>query len=324
MIMRSRKNKSTHGETFFSAVRGTPWDDAAPLAQLLGATPSPPAATLTLAHARALWKELSYLGSNDLAYLIRRLKGVDYPEIVRDVCKHLKISELQPGEAESVVELNEQLVIRKIFADAWEHLDAEERRELLREMKLDGAHPPLEGAPVVAAVLAGEADGFTSYNLSSSVANWVARALLGQGQEQGDHAALARVLGVPLGPVGWLASGASLLTEVTSPALRKTVPAVVLVASLRQAKRAALAETVLADVETPAASPAPRANRKKRAVKKAAKRPLASPLRAKSTKKTKKKVARPQRATRGAKKAASKKLGKRKAAKKKRSRKGPR
>jgi hypothetical protein len=164
-----RKNKSTHGAAFFSAVRSTPWDDAAPLGRVLEVTLSPAAATLTLAHARALWKELSYLGSNDLAYLLRRLQGVDYPEIVRDVCKYLKISELQPGEEESVVELNEQLVIRKIFADAWEHIDADERRELLGEMKLDG---------------------------------------------------------VALGPVGWLASGASLLTDVTSPALRKTVPAV--------------------------------------------------------------------------------------------------
>jgi len=318
------RKKLTHGAAFFSAVRGTPWDDAAPLARVLAVTLSPPAATLTLAHARALWKELSYLGSNDLAYLLRRLQGVDYPEIVRDVCKHLKISELQPGEDESVVELNEQLVIRKIFADAWEHIDADERRELLREMELDEGPPPLEGAAVAAAVLAGEAGGFTSYNLSLIVANWVARALLGQGLALGTNAALARVMGVALGPVGWLASGASLLTEVTSPALRKTVPAVVLVASLRQAKRAALAETVLADVETPAASSAPRAKRKKRAVKKAAKRPLAKPLRPKSTKKTKKKVARAQSATRGAKKAASKKVGKKKAAKKKRSRKGPR
>jgi len=199
----------THGAAFFSAIRGTPWDDATPLAGVLGVTLSPQAATLTLPHARTLWKELSYLGSNDLAYLLRRLRGVDYPEIVRDVCKHLKISELQPGEQESIVELNEQLVIRKIFADAWQHIDADERRELLQQMNLDEGHLPLEGATVAAAVLAGNEGAFTSYNLSLIVANWVARALLGQGLALGANAALARVMGVALGPVGWLASGAA-------------------------------------------------------------------------------------------------------------------
>ena len=167
----------TSGATFFSAVSGAPWDDAASLARVLEVALSAESVTLTRAQARALWKKLSYLGSNDLAYLLRGFEGVDYPEIVRDVCKHLKIPEVQPGEEERLVELNERLVLGKIFADSWEHLDGAERRVLLHEMNLDQGHLSLAGAGVAAAVLAGTAGPFAVYKLSLIVANSVARAL---------------------------------------------------------------------------------------------------------------------------------------------------
>lgn len=278
----------THGATFFSAVAGAPWDDVVPLARVLEVPLSPESPTIAQAHGRALWKKLSYLGSNDLAYLLRGFEGVDYPEIVRDVCKQLKITEPQPGEEERVVEHNEQLVLAKIFADAWEHLDTEERRELLREMNLDEGHRSLPGAAVAAAVLAGQAGPFAMYKLSLIVANSAARAL----------------------PVRRL-----------SPARRKTAQAVALVASLRQAQRTALAETALAEVQAPAETPAasPRAPGKgQRPVrKKAAKRPPAPATR------PKKKAAKPRKVTpkSGAKNASGpKKVKGKKVGKKRRSR----
>lgn len=227
--------RSRHGTTFLSAVTGAPWDDVAPLAAVLevplssALTPVPEADTLTPAHAAALWQKLSYLGSNDLAYLLRGFAGVDYPEIVRDVCKHLRLAERRPGEDERVVEHNEQLVLAKLFADAWDELDGDQRREHLRELNLDEGNLPLAGAGVAAAALAGKGGPFAVYKLSRLVANSVARAL----------------------PARRLAA-----------TRRKTVQAVVLVASLRQAQRTALAETALVGSELPgagqtAASPRP-------------------------------------------------------------------
>jgi len=278
----------THGATFFSAVAGAPWEDVIPLARVLDVPLSPESPTIAQAHGRALWKKLSYLGSNDLAYLLRGFEGVDYPEIVRDVCKQLEIAEIQPGEAERGVEHNEQLVLAKIFADAWEHLDSDERREHLREMNLDEGHLSLPGASVAAAVLAGQAGPFAIYKLSRIVANSALRAL----------------------PARRLAS-----------ARRKTAQAVALVASLRQAQRTALAETALAEAQTPAGMPAatPRepAKGKRPARKKTAKRPPAAPSR------PEKKAAKPRKAKpkSGAKKAPSPKKGKgKKIAKKRRSR----
>jgi uncharacterized protein YaaW (UPF0174 family) len=234
----------THGATFFSAVAGAPWDDVVPLARVLEVPLSPESRAIAQAHGQALWKKLSYLGSNDFAYLLRGFEGVDYPEIVRDVCKQLKISEVQPGEEERGVEHNEQLVLAKIFADAWEHLDSDERREHLREMNLDEGHQALAGAGVAAAVLAGRAGPFAIYKLSRIVANSAERAL----------------------PARRLA-----------PARRKAAQAVALVASLRQAQRTALAETALAEArafaEAPDPSPRPAGKGKRPARKKAAKRP---------------------------------------------------
>lgn len=249
----SERSRKTHGATFFSAVTGAPWDDVAPLARVLDVTLSTESATITPAQSGALWAKLSYLGSNDLAYLLRGFEGVDYPEIVRDVCKHLKLAELWPGQEERMVEHNEQLVLAKIFADAWDHLDADQRRELLRELNLDEVNMPLAGAGVAAAALGGKGGPFAVYKLSRLVANSVARAL----------------------PVRRMAV-----------ARRKTAQAVVLVASLRQAQRTALAETALADAaladaatpgESVAAGPARRRRAKRPARKKAGKRAVARP-----------------------------------------------
>ncbi len=107
------------------------------------------------------------------------------------------------------MELNEQRALAKIFADGWGPLDLAERRELLRELNLDEGHSELTGAGVAEAVLAGKAGPFALYKLSRVVANSVARAL----------------------PPGRLKA-----------ARRKTLQAVALVASLRQAQRTALAD----------------------------------------------------------------------------------
>ena len=277
----------THGATFSSAVAGAPWDDAAPLARLLDVTLSPESTTISQAHSRALWKKLSYLGSNDLAYLLRGFEGVDYPEIVRDVCKQLKITEFQPGEEERVVERNEQLVVAKIFADAWEQLDADERREHLRELNLDEGHLSLPGGTVAAAVLAGQAGPFAIYKLSRIVANSAPRAL----------------------PARRLA-----------PARRKTAQAVALVASLRQAQRTALAETALAEGQAPAEMPAASSALPRKGKRPARKKALKSPS-SHATRPRKKAAQAPKTAPpRSAKKAAGKKKVSGKKTRKKRSR----
>jgi hypothetical protein len=117
-------------------------------------------------------------------------------------------------------------------------MSEEERRELLRAMDLDPGLAAGAAVPAVA-VIAGELGGFATYQLAVIVANAVARALLGRGLSFAAGAALTRALGVVLGPVGWIASGAWLAIDLAGPAYRKTVPAVIQVAALREAARVA-------------------------------------------------------------------------------------
>jgi len=180
-----------------------------------------------------LWKQLSYFGSNDIAYLVRGLEGVAYPEILRDVCDKLGVAPY-PGESEQAVVANEQRLLQKFFEQVWEQMSEDERKELMRSMNMATFDVHVGGAAAAAAIATGWVSGFGAYKLAVIVANFIARALLGRGLTFAANAALTRALGLVLGPVGWIASGAWLVADIASPAARKTVPAVLQVAALRQ------------------------------------------------------------------------------------------
>jgi uncharacterized protein YaaW (UPF0174 family)/GTP-binding protein EngB required for normal cell division len=180
-----------------------------------------------------LWNEMSYLGSNDIAYLLRGFEGVGYREILADVCSRMKVSTPEITDDTSAIDAEKNL-IGKLFADVWDRLTEQERAALLESLNLDGGQVMVSGAAAAAAILAGSLGGFGTFQLAVIVANTVARALLGRGLTFAGNAALTRVLGAALGPVGWVASGLWLAVDIMSPAFRKTVPAVVQIACLRQ------------------------------------------------------------------------------------------
>jgi uncharacterized protein YaaW (UPF0174 family) len=66
------------------------------------------------------------------------------------------------------------------------------------------------------------------------VANHVARVLLGRGLSVGAGAAIAKMIGLAAGPVGWAVTGAWAAIDLAGPAYRVTVPVVLHVALLRQ------------------------------------------------------------------------------------------
>lgn len=178
-----------------------------------------------------LWNELSYLGSNDIAYFVRGLNGVPYAEILEDVCDKLRVEGVRDGA--SVLE-RERALISKIFADAWDHMSESERELLLKSINIVERDVRVGGVAATTAILAGELGGFATYRIALLVANSVARALLGRGLAVATNATVTRALSVVVGPVGWIASGLWLAADISSPAFRKTVPAVIQVAALRQ------------------------------------------------------------------------------------------
>jgi uncharacterized protein YaaW (UPF0174 family) len=188
--------------------------------------------------AHELWEELSYYGSNDFAYALRGFEGVDYPEIVRDVCKQQKVPGINHGDTDAAVLHNEKALLSHMLSEVWKVMSEEERRELLRGIDIDESELKSKGAKALLGLLAARSRGFITYRVAVTVANAVSRALLGRGLAFGANAALTRGLGVALGPVGIAVSGAFALNDLASPATRKTLPAVLQVALLRTVRAA--------------------------------------------------------------------------------------
>lgn len=169
------------------------------------------------------------VGSNDFATFFRG-EGVQYDEVVLDVGKKLKAKVRSNYSAEK----NEEEILWKIFEGALEKMSEKEKRELFKSMGMKERDYPTGAASAIVGQLIANYSGFAIYKTSLIVANMVSRALLGQGLAFAANATLTRSIGVMLGPIGWIASGLWLAIDLAGPAYRKTVPAVIHIAMLRQ------------------------------------------------------------------------------------------
>lgn len=172
------------------------------------------------------------MGSNDFATLFRGGDGVSYGEIVYDVGKKLKVK----GVLEDAkVSENEELIIQKLFSDALDKMTEDERFQLMGSLGISSKSIPYAAAgAAITQVLLREFGGFAIYKGAVTVANLVAKSILGAGLSFATNAAITRVVAAAIGPIGWIASGAWLAVDLAGPAFRKTVPAVVHIAMLRQ------------------------------------------------------------------------------------------
>ncbi|HNH53120.1 MAG TPA: ubiquinol-cytochrome C chaperone family protein [Nitrosomonas sp.] len=174
---------------------------------------------------------LRRMGSNDIATLFRG-EGVEYSEVVLDVAQ--KIGATDASESHSV-ETNEDFILRKLFADALDKMSDEEKRLLFASMGIkEGAIPFGSAGVIIVQFILKQFGGFATYRMSLIVANMVARAILGHGLSFATNAVITRTIGTMLGPIGWFATGLWLVIDLAGPAYRKTVPAVVHIAMLRQ------------------------------------------------------------------------------------------
>jgi uncharacterized protein YaaW (UPF0174 family)/GTPase SAR1 family protein len=178
---------------------------------------------------KSVGEYLRKMGSNDIATLFRG-GGVEYDEVVLDVGKKLKAK----VRSNASVEKNEEAILWKLFEGALEKMSEKEKRELFKSMGMKERDFPTGSASAIVSQLIANYSGFAIYRTSLIVANMVSRALLGQGLAFATNAALTRSIGVILGPIGWIASGLWLAIDIAGPAFRKTVPAVIHVAMLRQ------------------------------------------------------------------------------------------
>jgi len=188
--------------------------------------------------------EIQCFGANSITTLLRRGKGVNYREILIDVCKKAKI---KPEKNDSIVEIENKL-LAKILADIVKDMKEPERVKLAQQLGINNFEGITAATVATALQMAFLAGGFKSFQLTWMIANMVSNAMLGRGLAYASKAAWMRGASMFTGPVGWSVTGAWTLIEVAGPAYRVTIPAVIQVALLRK-KLQAEKDGLINDIE---------------------------------------------------------------------------
>lgn len=180
------------------------------------------------------WKliaaEIQCFGANTFATILRGGKGVEYKEVLMDVCDKLKVN----YNKDSSVEKIENNLLMKILTDAVEKMSPKEIKELAEATGVentDGITPEVMTGMFQAVFRAG---GFKSYQLTLIVVNAVLKVLIGRGLSIAGNAALTRTVAILTGPIGWIMTGLWTAIDIAGAAYRVTIPAVIQVAALRQ------------------------------------------------------------------------------------------
>ncbi|GAA7081604.1 hypothetical protein ID0189_14090 [Helicobacter pylori] len=181
-------------------------------------------------------EELQCYGGNTFINFFRD-EGVLYKEVLCDVCDHLKVNYHEESET-SLIEKN---MLSKLLKDSLEQMSKKDLEELLHELgmtidKMIGENKQVLIASVLTLFKAGDSH---SYALAIAVADAMVRQTLGHGLSSVvGKVALKKTLGILAGPIGWVITGALVSINLAGPAYRVTVPACVLVATLRKKLKA--------------------------------------------------------------------------------------
>ncbi len=174
-------------------------------------------------------KEVRLFGGNSIANLVRGGDGVPYREVVADVAKFLKVNFNDKASAADI----EMQILFKILETSMEQMSQEEREELLKELG-GGATTGIGAGSTAALQAAIKLGGFAPYRLALIIANAIARALTGKGLSLAANRAVTKYLSTFAGPIGWAITAIWTAVDLAAPAYRVTVPAVVMVAYMRQ------------------------------------------------------------------------------------------
>ncbi|MFP6239472.1 YaaW family protein [Helicobacter pylori] len=155
-----------------------------------------------------------------------------------DACDHLKVN----YHEESPTSLIEKNMLSKLLKDSLEKMSGREIKELGHELgmtnidKVIGENKQVLIASVLTLFQAG---GSHSYALAVAVADAMVKKTLGHGLSSVvGKVVLKKTLGILAGPIGWVITGALVSVNLAGPAYRVTVPACVLVATLRKKLKA--------------------------------------------------------------------------------------
>ena len=194
------------------------------------------------------WKEVAAeiqcFGANSFVTMLRGGEGVLYKEILQDVCDKFKVNY---NKNQSIESIENQLLI-KLMGDATEKMSETDRLEYSKLVGINAAKNLSTEGIMVATQAAIKAGGFQSYRIALIVANSVSRAILGRGLTFAANATLTRTIGIYAGPIGWAITGALTALDISGPAFRVTLPAVINIALIRK-KYSAEKAGLWADIE---------------------------------------------------------------------------
>jgi uncharacterized protein YaaW (UPF0174 family) len=174
--------------------------------------------------------EVQCFGANTLATLFRGGKGVQYKEVLMDVCDKMKVNYNKDSSTEKI----ESNLLLKILNDALEKMSSEELRILAESIGLKNLNVITAESMLGVFQAVFRVGGFKSYQLTLIIVNAIMKTLIGRGLSFAGNAALTRTVAVLTGPIGWAITGVWTAVDVASAAYRVTIPAVIQVAALRQ------------------------------------------------------------------------------------------
>nr|WP_237419596.1 DUF3944 domain-containing protein [Helicobacter pylori] len=188
-------------------------------------------------YPRRIAEELQRYGGNTFINFFRD-EGVLYKEILCDACDHLDIN----YNERSATSLIEQSMLSKLLKDSLEKMSGRQIKELcdgLGMTNIDKVISENKQVLIASVLTLFKAGGSHSYALAVAVADAMVRQTLGHGLSSVvGKVALKKTLGILAGPIGWVITGALVSVNLAGPAYRVTVPACVLVATLRKKLKA--------------------------------------------------------------------------------------
>lgn len=181
-------------------------------------------------YADKIAAEIQCFGANSFATMLRGGKGVEYREVLMDVCDKMKVN----FNKESSVERIENNLLMKILTDAIEKMSPEELKELAEATGVRNTSGITSQAMVGTFQALFRAGGFKSYQMTLIIVNAIMKALFGRGLTLAGNAALTKTMAILTGPIGLAVTALWTVVDFAGPAYRVTIPAVIHVAVLRQ------------------------------------------------------------------------------------------
>ncbi|WP_429210615.1 DUF3944 domain-containing protein [Aeromonas veronii] len=174
--------------------------------------------------------EIQCFGANSLVTILRGGRGVEYKEVLMDVCEKMDVNYDKYSSTQRI----ESNLLMKILTDALENMSPDQLKDLADATGVKNTNGITAETMVGIFQAVFRAGGFKSYQLTLIIVNAVLKALIGRGLSFAGNAALTRTMAILTGPIGWVITALWTAIDVAGPAYRVTIPAVIQVAALRQ------------------------------------------------------------------------------------------